>query len=149
MKVSRGSKGFTLIELLIVVAIIGILAAVAIPAYTGYTEKARMSGVVNAMGAIKTALAATYTQNGGSWTAPTDVACGTVAACNTALGLTIPATHINTLTVSDANGSITVVLDNTIGADVNGKNLVLTPDANGVVWTWTGSVPASYLPSNS
>ncbi|GAB56410.1 fimbrial protein MS11-D1 [Glaciecola punicea ACAM 611] len=49
-------KGFTLIELMIVVAIIGILAAIALPAYQGYTNKAKFSEVIIATAAAKSAV---------------------------------------------------------------------------------------------
>ena len=49
-------NGFTLIELMIVVAIIGILAAVAIPAYSDYTKKAKFTEVIQATAALKTAI---------------------------------------------------------------------------------------------
>nr|ADI87739.1 type IV pilin [uncultured Nitrospirae bacterium MY3-11A] len=39
---SRDTRGFTLIELLIVIAIIGILTAIAIPAFVGQREKAKV-----------------------------------------------------------------------------------------------------------
>jgi len=65
MTLKHTQKGFTLIELLIVVAIIGILAAIAIPAYSTYTKKAKFTEVVNASSGLKVDVDICYQTTGG------------------------------------------------------------------------------------
>lgn len=54
---TRTVSGFSLIELMIVVAIIGTLTAVALPMYSGYTQRATATAGLTALESYKTAIA--------------------------------------------------------------------------------------------
>ena len=72
MEKEASKKGFTFIELMIVVAIIGILAAVAIPAYSDFVTKARLSEVLVALDRVASAVTE-YHALKGNGTFPSDL----------------------------------------------------------------------------
>lgn len=53
MLMIKQQPGFTLIELMIVVAIIGMIIAIAIPAYTGYMQRAKVSEAISLLIGLK------------------------------------------------------------------------------------------------
>lgn len=64
MNMFKSNGGFTLVELIVVIAILAILAGIAVPAYSGYIEKAQAAGDTTALAAVKTAVMATYATKG-------------------------------------------------------------------------------------
>lgn len=54
----KSNGGFTLVELVVVIAILAILAGIAVPAYSGYIEKANAAADSVALSAVKTAVMA-------------------------------------------------------------------------------------------
>ncbi|RFP19031.1 MULTISPECIES: type IV pilin protein [unclassified Duganella] len=59
----RVQKGFTLIEIMISVAIVGILMAVAIPAYSDYVIRGRLSEAFTALGGAQPAAEQFWSNN--------------------------------------------------------------------------------------
>ena len=64
MNMFKKNGGFTLVELIVVIAILAILAGVAVPAYSGYIEKAKDAAVITELDALTTACQAANAKAG-------------------------------------------------------------------------------------
>jgi len=135
----RLQQGFTLIELMIVVAIVGILAAIAIPAYSDYIVRSKVSEAVAGLGACKTSVSEFIGTKGAAALTAANAGCTDIATQYAGIPAVTPATGLITITVTGTNS----------GMDT--KNVVLTPAIVGnavTAWACSTNGPVKFVPAN-
>ena len=140
-KFQKVQKGFTLIELMIVVAIIGVLAAVALPAYSDYTVRARVSEVILAASACRTDITE-FVQTNRDLPEETEASCDTEA-------------DTQFVSMVDWDGmliTVTAQTNDDLG-EASGSTITLSPTLNGAMtnvstWACGGTIPERFRPGS-
>ena len=141
------THGFSLLELMIAIAIVGILTSLAIPAYQDYTIRAKVSEALQIAASAKFAVSEYYVSN------------GDLPSNMTQAGISDTATNyvsaVNYVKPENENsGQIVLTMSNRVGADANGKKLVLEASIDSHVLKWkcrtaeTDGLNVKYLPAS-
>jgi type IV pilus assembly protein PilA len=138
---------------MIVVAIVGILASVAVPAYSDYTTRAKVTEAVTAAGAIKTSVADYYYANGELPTSNAEAGIAKSGDYSTDL---IDGIEILDGQQTDVDAGTISVNFKAFKESINaGDSLTFIPSKENNALTWTCSVsqsganfPSEYAPAN-
>ena len=132
----NAQKGFTLIELMIVIAIIGILAAIAIPAYSDYTARARVTEAVTTASSMKATVSENIISFGGTTISADNNNCAGVSL----VGASNATKNVAT---SECNEDTGVILVTTTTA-AKSVPLTLTPTYSGDAVEWVCSTTEAF-----
>jgi prepilin-type N-terminal cleavage/methylation domain-containing protein len=144
MRLQRGQAGFTLIELMIVVAIIAILAAIALPIYTTYITRSKLTDAQNNLSAARVSMEQFYQDNRAYFSSSSSSTCGATMPTSKYFTLTCALESSTTYLITATGDSGTSVADFTFTIDQN-NDRTTTSVASG--W-YSSTLPASCWVTN-